>query len=133
MLLHLKPWILCFLNGRDLYMRRLKICSLFVFVAFLIPVQFVAAGGDVIKGGPLAEKDEMKNAAEAPEPFFLRLYCSFQQLFNFFNYFVKMEVFCKKGLIFRSSADLIKNSFNNSVIIFRSENISPSINNVKCL
>ena len=47
-------------------MRRLKICSLFVFVAFLIPVQFVAAGGDVIKGGPLKEKDWMTDAAEAP-------------------------------------------------------------------
>ena len=46
-------------------MRRLKICSLVVFVAFLIPVQFVVAG-DAIKGGPLKEKDWMTDAAEAP-------------------------------------------------------------------
>ena len=46
-------------------MQIFKICSLFVFVAFLTSVQFVSAG-DVIKDGPIKEKDWMGNAEPAP-------------------------------------------------------------------
>jgi hypothetical protein len=45
-------------------MRKLKICSFFVFIAFLISVQFVAAG-DVIKDGPIKKGQEMADAKPA--------------------------------------------------------------------
>ena len=45
-------------------MRELKICSFFVFIAFLISVQFVVAG-DVIKDGPIKKGQEMADAKPA--------------------------------------------------------------------
>jgi len=46
-------------------MQIFKICSVLVLVAFLTSVQFVSAG-DVIKDGPVKEKDWMGNAEPAP-------------------------------------------------------------------
>ena len=51
-----------FLKGRDLYMRKLKICSLFVFVAFFVTMQLAMAGKPNITGGPIKKGKEMNEA-----------------------------------------------------------------------
>ena len=43
-------------------MRKLKICSLFVFVAFFVTMQLAVAGKPNITGGPIKKGDEMKDA-----------------------------------------------------------------------
>jgi hypothetical protein len=48
-------------------MRKLKICSLFVFVAFFVTMQLAMAGKPNITGGPIKKGDEMNEAgADAP-------------------------------------------------------------------